>query len=125
MDHDLSPPWTLLNITKALKFGLFIEPPEQCIIERNIAFQTVNHRITFQQQSWVPDTPKGSQVVFIPAARADNCLVPTIIEEHNLYFNPCIISLMFTWEPQLHNTWDVHWSDQPNILDVIEVYAIH
>ena len=39
MDHDLSPPWTLHNIAKALKFGLFIEPPEQSTIERNIAFQ--------------------------------------------------------------------------------------
>ena len=38
VDHDLSPPWTLLNIAKELKFGLFIEPPEQHTIERNIAF---------------------------------------------------------------------------------------
>ena len=43
MDHDFSPPWTLLNMTllnmaKALKFGLFIIPPEQQAIERNKAF---------------------------------------------------------------------------------------
>ena len=38
MDHDLSPPWTLLNMVKALKFGLFIIPPEQQIIEKNKAF---------------------------------------------------------------------------------------
>ena len=28
-DHDLSPPWTLLDMVKALKFGLFILPREQ------------------------------------------------------------------------------------------------
>ena len=38
MDHDLSPPWTLLNMAKALKFSLFIILPEQQIIERNKAF---------------------------------------------------------------------------------------
>ena len=38
MDHDLSPPWTLLNIAKALKFGLFMESPEQHTIERNKSF---------------------------------------------------------------------------------------
>ena len=96
MDHDLSPPWTLLNIAKALKFGLFIEPPEQHTIERNKAFQMVTNRITYQRQSWIPDAPEGGQAVFIPAARADNHLVPTIIEEHKLYFNPHIISLMYT-----------------------------
>ena len=29
MDHDLSPPWTLLNIKKAIKAGLFAQPSEQ------------------------------------------------------------------------------------------------
>ena len=38
MHHDLSPPWTSLNMAKALKFGLFIIPPEQQTIERNKAF---------------------------------------------------------------------------------------
>ena len=38
MDHDFSPPWTLLNMVKALKFRLFIIPPEQCTIERSKAF---------------------------------------------------------------------------------------
>ena len=41
-----------------------------------------------------------------------------IIEEHKLYYNPHIISLMFMQEPQLHNTWDVHWSVQPKTHDV-------
>ena len=29
IDHDLSPPWTSLNLVKELKFRLFIIPPEQ------------------------------------------------------------------------------------------------
>ena len=37
MDHDLSPPWTSLNITKAIKSWLFTQPPVQCTIEENIA----------------------------------------------------------------------------------------
>ena len=95
VDHDLSPPWTLLNIAKELKFGLFIEPPEQHTIERNIAFEWQLTGSPFQEQSRIPDAPEGSQAVFIPTARADNCPVPAIIEEHKLYFNPHIISLMF------------------------------
>ena len=39
MDHDLSPPWTLLNMTMAIKFGLFIIPPEQRTLKRNKAFE--------------------------------------------------------------------------------------
>ena len=92
MNHDLSAPWTLLNIAKALKFGLFIEPPEQHTIEMNKVFQMVTDRLTFQRQSWIPN----AQMVFIPTARADNHPVPAIIEEHKLYFNLHIISLMFT-----------------------------
>ena len=68
----------------------------------------VNSKTTYQRQSWIPDTPTGEQAVFIPTARADNCLVPTIIEEHKLYFNQCIISLMFIQDPENHTTWDVH-----------------
>ena len=56
----------------------------------------VTNGITFQEQSWIPDTPEGGQTVFIPTARADNCLIPTIIEEHKLYINLHIIALMFT-----------------------------
>ena len=51
----------------------------------------VNNRATYQRQSWIPDAPAGEQAVFIPTPRADNCLVPTIIEELKLYFNPHII----------------------------------
>ena len=55
----------------------------------------VNDGLTFQEQSWVPDAPEGAQLVFIPTARADNCEVTTIIEEHKLFLNPCIIAPMF------------------------------
>ena len=67
----------------------------------------VNNRATYQRQSWIPDTPTSEQVVFIPAARADNCPVPTIIEEHELYFNLHIISLTFTWDPENYTTWEI------------------
>ena len=50
MDHDLSPPWTLLNIMKAIKSGLFRQPPAQCTIEKNIAHQMVNDGLTYQEQ---------------------------------------------------------------------------
>ena len=67
----------------------------------------MNNRATYQGWSWTPDAPAGKQAVFIPTERADNCPVPTIIEEHKLYFNPCIISLMFTWNPENCTPWDV------------------
>ena len=51
MDHDLSPPWTLLNIAKAFKLGLLAQPPAQCTIEENIAHRMVNDRFTYQEQS--------------------------------------------------------------------------
>ena len=67
----------------------------------------VTNRATYQRQSWIPDTPTGNQAVFIPAARVVICPEPTIIEEHKLYFNPCIISLVFTRDPEICATWDV------------------
>ena len=54
MDHDLSPPWTSLNIVKAIKAGLFAQPSEQILREHNAAYQMVNNGLTFQEQSWVP-----------------------------------------------------------------------
>ena len=108
MDHDLIPPWTLLNMGKTLKFGLPIVPPEQRTPERNEAFQMVNDRVTYQRQSWIPEAPTGEQVLFVPTASDNNRPVPAIIEEHKLYFNLCIISLMFMWDPEAHTTWDVH-----------------
>ena len=68
----------------------------------------VNNGLTFQEQSWVPNAQKGAQLVLIPAARADNHKVTAIIEEHKLFFNPCVIALMFAQESDLQNTWDVH-----------------
>ena len=70
----------------------------------------VNNRLTYQEQSWVPDAPEGAQLVFIPAIRVDNCKVTTIIEEYKLFLNPRIIALMFTQESELQTTWDAHWS---------------
>ena len=107
MDHDLSPPWTSLNMVKALKFRLFIIPQEQGTIKSGKAFQMVNNRATDQRQSWIPEAPTGKQELFIPTASDDNHPVPAIIEENKLYFNPCIVSLMFTWDPDNHMTWDV------------------
>ena len=89
MDHDLSPPWTSLNVVKALKFGLLITPPKHRTIERGKAILIVNNRVTYQRQSWIPEAPAGKQALYIPTASDDNHLVPAIIEEHKLYFNLC------------------------------------
>ena len=77
---------------------------------KTIAHRMENDELTYQEQSWVPDTPEGTQLVLIPAARADSCEVTAIIEEYKLLFNPHIITLMFMQEPELHTTWDVHQS---------------
>ena len=111
MDYDLSPPWTLFNMVVALNFGLLILPPKHSTIEEGKAFLTVNNRATYQRQSWIPDASAGEQAVFIPTASHKNHLVPPIIEEHKLYFNPHIISHMFMWDPEDCITWDVHQSD--------------
>ena len=99
MDYDLSPPWTLFMMAMALNVGLLIVPPKQSPIKRGKALLMVNNRATYQRQSWIPEAPTGKQAVFIPTASDKNHLVPAIIEEHKLHFNPCIISLMFTWDP--------------------------
>ena len=88
------------------------------LIERGKAFQMVNNRATYQRQLWIPEAPTGKQTLFIPAASDANHLVPAIIEDHKLYFNPHIISLMFTWNPDNHTTWDVHQADQSNTCDI-------
>ena len=59
MDHDLSPPWTLLNIAKAIKSGLFLQPPAQHTIERNIAFQMVNNGSPFKNNHGSLTHPKA------------------------------------------------------------------
>ena len=107
MDNDLSPPWTLFNITMALNLRLLIIPPEHSTIEEGKALLIVNNKAAYQRQSWIPNAPAAMQIVFIPTAREDNHPVPTIIEEDKLYFNPHIISLMFTWDTETHTTWDV------------------
>ena len=72
MDHDLSPPWTLLNIVKTIKAGLFAQASEQILREASAAYQMVNNRLTYQEQSWVPSAQNGAQLVIVPAARMDN-----------------------------------------------------
>ena len=56
----------------------------------------VNDRRTYQEQSWIPNAPKGTQLVFIPAVRVDNHEVIAITEEYKILFNLHIIALMFT-----------------------------
>ena len=85
MDHDLSPPWTLLNIAKAIKAGLFAQPLPPHTTEKKKAYVMVNNGLTFQEQSWVPEAGKGAQLVLIHAARADNQEVTAIIEEQPAY----------------------------------------
>ena len=91
----------------ALNLGLLVIPPEHRTIEEGKALLMVNNSATYQRQSWIPDAPRGKQVVFIPAASDENHLVPAIIEEHKLYLNLCIISLMFMCDPEYCITWDV------------------
>ena len=110
MDHDLSPPCTLLNVAKVLKFGLLIIPQEQEQL-RGKGFIMVNNRATYQRQSWIPEAPEGKQALFIPAPSNNNHPVPAIIEEHKLYFNSHIISLMLTQDPHICTTWDVCQTD--------------
>ena len=96
MDHDLSPPWTLLNIAKAIKAGLFAQPFPQCTTEKKKAYLMANNVLTFQEQSWVPDACEGTQLVLISTARVENHKVTAIIKHHKLFFIPHIIALMFT-----------------------------
>ena len=107
MDHDLSPPWTALNMVKALNLELLIIPQEEKIIGRAQPFLMVNNRATNKRQSRIPEAPTGEQVLFIPTASDDNHLVPAIIEEHKLFCNPRIIYLVFTWDPDNHTTWNI------------------
>ena len=68
----------------------------------------VNNKVTYQRQSWIPDAPVGMHAAFAPTTSDENHPVSTIIEEHKLYFNLHIISLMFMWDPEDCITWDVH-----------------
>ena len=111
MEYDLSPPLTLFNMVMALNLRLLIIAPEQSTIEKGKALLMVNNRATNQRQSWISDAPTGEQALFIPAASNENHPAPAIIEEHNLYFNPHLISLMFTWDPEDCITWDVCRAD--------------
>ena len=66
------------------------------------------------------------QAVFNPTTYDESHLVPDIIEQHKLYFNPCIISLMLMSGPPLHltrpthqpDTWDVHPATKPSMCNI-------
>ena len=72
MDHDLSHPWTSLNISKAIKTGLFALPLPPCTTDKKKAYVMVNNGLTIKEQSWVPEAGEGVELVLIPTARADN-----------------------------------------------------
>ena len=121
MDLYLTPPWMSLNAVKAIKLGVLIAPQEQKTIKRGQPFLVVNNRATYQRQSWIPEAPAGEQVLFIPTASDDNHLVPAIIGEHKLYFNPQIISLMFMQDPDNHTTWDICQAGRSKHMTLIKV----
>ena len=103
MDHDLSPPRISLNMAKAFHLGLLIIPQEEKIIRRGQAFLMVNNRATYQRHSWIPEAPAGKQVLFIPTASDNNCLVPAIIEEHKLCFTLYIFPYDYMGPRQLYH----------------------
>ena len=125
MDYDLSPPWTLFNMAMALNLGVLIIPPKQRTIERGTTLLMVNTTATYQRQSWIPEAPTGEQALFIPTASNDNCLVPAIIEEHKLYFNLYIISLMFTWDPEDCIPWMYLEQTNQTCITLIKVCMMH
>ena len=49
----------------ALNLGLLIIPPKHSTIEESKAHLMVNNKVTYQRQSWIPNTPAGMQAVFI------------------------------------------------------------
>ena len=98
MDHDLSPLWTLFNIVKAIKAGLFVLPPPPCTTEGKRTYLIVNNKLTLQEQLWVLEPGEGAQLVHIPSARAENQEVTVMIKEHKLFFDLQIIVLMFSCE---------------------------
>ena len=51
MDHNLSPLWTLLNIAKAIKAGLFAQPSEQILRKDSAAYQMVNNSDTIPTEN--------------------------------------------------------------------------
>ena len=118
MDHDISPPWTSLNMVKTLKVGILIAPSAHRAVQKGKASLMVNNRANYQRQSYMSDAPIGMQAVFILASDDEDHPVPAINEEHKLYFNLHLISLMFTWNTAQYDTWDVHEAHPPYICNV-------
>ena len=108
MEYDVSPPCILFNMAMALNIGMLQKP---CIYRTaRVGEPTImlNNRDTYQQQSYMQAAPKGMQLIFIPVTYDKSCLVPNIVKEHKLYFNPCVISIMFTYGPPVHSTEPIH-----------------
>ena len=66
MDHDLRPPWTSINIAKAIESGLFTQPPAQCTIENNIAHQMVNNGLLTKNNHGSPTHPRAPNLSLSP-----------------------------------------------------------
>ena len=106
MNYDLIPSWMSFNMVMALNIGLLIKLQVHRITQEGKTALKVN-KISYQRQSYLHGTPTGVQTVFIPASNDVNHQVPVIVEEHKLYFNLHIISLMFTWNSEKSHTWDI------------------
>ena len=78
----------------------------------------VSNRATNQSQSYISDTPPQIQVDFIPTSDDEDCLVPAIVEEYNLYLNPHLFPLMFIQDPALYDTWGVYKAHPPYMHNV-------
>ena len=59
MDYDLNPPWTSFNMAIALNLRLIIITPKHSTIDKGKALLMVNNKVTYQRQSWIPNTPTG------------------------------------------------------------------
>ena len=64
MDYDISPPWTLHNIVKAINAGILLAPYAHRGAQKGKSTLMVNMRDNYQRQSYISDVPKGMQVVF-------------------------------------------------------------
>ena len=92
----------------ALNIGL-LQKPEICTTARaGKPTIMVNIRDTYQQQLYMQTTPEGMQAIFIPVTYDESHPVPNIVKEHKLYFNPCVISIMFTYSLPMHYTEPIY-----------------
>ena len=111
MDYDLSLPWTLFNMAMELKLGMLLTPPIHKTAGMGKVILMVSNRATYQRQSYIHNAHTGMQAIFNTTTNDKKHPVPAIVEEHKLYFNLCIISFMFMWDPCIYDTQDVHGPD--------------